>query len=90
MERVLVSREIAVPGVQAADAAEMRLHPPNLALLRELARGTDGEFDAPTSAILRHRGAQIITYRSVDSSLLPAVILLLLGEVFIRRRYLSS
>jgi hypothetical protein len=90
MERVLVSREIAVPGVEAADAAEMRLHPPNLALLRELAGGTGGEFDAPASHLLRHRGALVTTYRPVDSSLLPAVILLLLGEVFIRRRYLSD
>jgi Mg-chelatase subunit ChlD len=89
-ERVLLRREIAVPGSQAADSAEMRLRPANEPLLREIAQATGGGFDAPVSAILRHRGATVIIHHSLDWILLPLAILMLLSEVFIRRRYLGD
>ncbi|HJU28853.1 MAG TPA: hypothetical protein VJ718_06765, partial [Candidatus Binataceae bacterium] len=89
-ERVLLRREVADPGPEAADLAEMRLRPPNEPLLRQFAQATGGEFDARVGAILRHRGATVIIYRSLDWILLPLTILLLLAEVLIRRRYLGD
>src|SRR5439155_4143767 len=82
-ERVLLRRDIAVAGSQAADAAELRLQPPNLALLREIGRETGGDFDAPVSKILQRTGATVTTYHSVESLLLPLAIILMLGEVYV-------
>jgi Mg-chelatase subunit ChlD len=89
-ENVILRREVAVLGPGAADAAELRLRPPNLALLRQLAHATGGDFNAPVSTILRPRGATITTYRNIDSTLLPLALVLLLGEVFVRRRLLDD
>ena len=88
-ENVLLRREVAAPGPGAADAAEMRLRPPNLALLRRLAQATGGGFDVPAATILRPLGATVTTYRTLESFLLPLAIALLLAEVFIRRRLLT-
>jgi hypothetical protein len=89
-ERVLLRREIAMAGSQAADAAELRLRPPNLVLLREIGRQTGGGSDAPISKILRRSGATVTTYRSIELLLLPLAIILMLCEVYIRRRFLGD
>jgi hypothetical protein len=89
-ERVLLRREVAVAGSQPADAAELRLMPANVTLLRQLAHGTGGEFNAPVAQMLKRSGATITSFRAVDPFLLPLVIVLVLGEVFVRRRYLGD
>jgi Ca-activated chloride channel homolog len=89
-ERVLLRRDIAVAGSQAADAAELRLRPPNLALLREIGRQTGGDFDAPVSKILQRTGATVTTYHSVEPLLLPLTIILVLSEIYVRRRFLGD
>jgi hypothetical protein len=89
-ERVLVRREVAVPAAGPADEAELRLRPPNLDLLRELARATRGAAGAPAAQMLQAHGELITVYRDADPYLLPLVIVLLLGEVFVRRRYLGD
>ncbi|HTT77052.1 MAG TPA: VWA domain-containing protein [Candidatus Binataceae bacterium] len=89
-ERVLLERPIAVAGRGAADAAELRLRPPNYGLLRALAENTGGRFDTPVAEDLRPVGATVIGYRGVNGTLLPIAIVLMLGEVFIRRRLLGD
>jgi hypothetical protein len=89
-ERVLLRREVAVAGSQPADAAELRLMPANVTLLRQLAHGTSGEFNAPVAQMLKRSGATVTSFRPVDPFLLPLVIVLVLGEVFVRRRYLGD
>jgi Ca-activated chloride channel family protein len=89
-ERVLVRREVAVPEAGPADQAELRLRPANLDLLRELARATGGAVGAPAAQMLEPRGQLVTIYRDANPYLLPLVILLLLGEVFVRRRYLGD
>jgi Ca-activated chloride channel family protein len=90
LEHMLIHRQIAVPGAQAADTAELRIGPPNVGLLREIALQTGGAYDAPVSEMVRHHGATVITYRSVDSWLVPLVIVLLLADVFVRRRFIGD
>ncbi len=89
-ERVLVRREVAVPESGPADQAELRLRPANLDLLRELARATGGAVGAPAAQMLESRGELVTIYRDANPYLLPLVIVLLLGEVFVRRRYLGD
>jgi Mg-chelatase subunit ChlD len=89
-ERVLVRREVAVPQTGPADQAELELRPANLVMLRELARATEGAVGARPAEMLAPRGQLITIYRDADPYLLPLVIVLLLGEVFVRRRYLGD
>ena len=89
-ERVLARREFAAAGAMPADAAELRLRPPNLALLRSLAEATGGGFDQSAATLARYRGRTITVRRSADSLLLPLAIALFLGEVFVRRRFLGD
>jgi hypothetical protein len=89
-ERVLVRREVAVPEAGPADQAELRLRPANLDLLRQLARATGGAVAAPPAQVLEHRGELITVYRDANPYLLPLVIVLILGEVFMRRRFLGD
>jgi Ca-activated chloride channel homolog len=89
-ERVLVRREVAVPEAGPADQAELRLRPANLDLLRELARATGGAVGAPAAQMLEPQGQLVTLYRDANPYLLPLVIVLLLGEVFVRRRYLGD
>jgi Ca-activated chloride channel family protein len=89
-ERVLVRREVAVPEAGPADQAEFRLRPANLDLLRQLARATGGVVAAPPAQILGHRGELVTVYRDANPYLLPLVIVLILGEVFMRRRFLGD
>jgi hypothetical protein len=89
-ERVLLERPVAIAGPGAADAAELRLRPPDRDLLRTLAIGTGGAFGATLADDLRPAGAMAVSYRSVGSELLPVAILLMLAEVFVRRRFLGD
>jgi hypothetical protein len=89
-ERVLVRREVAVPEAGPSDQAELRLRPANLDLLRELARATGGAVGAPAAQMLEPQGQLVTIYRDANPYLLPLVIVLLLGEVFVRRRYLGD
>ncbi|HLI81101.1 MAG TPA: VWA domain-containing protein [Candidatus Binataceae bacterium] len=89
-ERVLMQREFASTGRPAADADEVRIRPRNLALLRNLATATGGAMDAPVAEILKPTGALITVHRSAEPLLLPLAIVLFLGEVFIRRRFLGD
>ena len=90
IEQALTRREFASAGAIPADAAELRLRPPDLDLLRRLARETGGEFDPAWPSLARHRGRTITMRQSADSILLPLAILLFLGEVFVRRRFLGD
>jgi len=58
--------------------------------LRDLAVGTQGEYAASIKEMVTHGGAKIRTWRPLDSTLLPIAILLILGDVFVRRRYLGN
>jgi len=89
-ERVLLRREVASKGVQALDAAELRLRAANEPLLRTIAADTGGEFDAPVSKIVQRSGAMITTYESVDRLLLPLAMLTLLIAVLVHRRFLAN
>ncbi|MGH7836266.1 MAG: VWA domain-containing protein, partial [Candidatus Binataceae bacterium] len=75
-ERVILRREIAATGAGVADAAELRLRPTDTALLRDLAGGTQGKYDASIGETIAHGGARIRTWRPIDSTLLPIAILL--------------
>jgi Mg-chelatase subunit ChlD len=89
-EKVIEQREFATAGSIPADSAELRIKPPNLELLRRLSAATHGAFDATPAAIARHSGQTVAFRRSADPWLIPLVIMLFLGEVFVRRRYLGD
>jgi uncharacterized membrane protein len=89
-ERVLVRREVAVPEAGPADQAELRLRPVNLDLLRELAGATGGAVGVSPARMLEPRSQLVKIYRNANPYLLPLVIILLLGDVFVRRRYLGD
>ena len=89
-EKVLEQREFAAAGSIPADTAELRIKPPNLELLRRLATATHGAFDASAATIARHGDQTVAFRRSADPWLIPLVIMLFLGEVFVRRRYLGD
>ena len=89
-EKILEQRDFAAAGSIPADSAELRLKPPDLELLRRLSTATHGAFDAPAATIVRHSGQTVAFRRSADPWLIPLVIMLFLGEVFVRRRYLGD
>ena len=89
-EKVIEQREFATAGSIPADSAELRIKPPNLELLRRLSAATHGAFDATPAIIARHTGQTVAFRRSADPWLIPLVIMLFLGEVFVRRRYLGD
>ncbi len=88
-EQVLLSRQFAVVGTPPADAAELKIRPPNVELLRRIATETHGEFDAPTSAIVKRTGAMVTVHSSATTGLIPIAIALMLAEVLVRRRFLG-
>lgn len=85
LEQALERRPLIVAPV-AADAAELKLRPPDIDLLRNLALATGGALTVAPSEVLKRRGATVTDYRSAAPYLLPLAILLLLGSVFVRRR----
>lgn len=89
-ERVLLRREVAAPGVESADAAELRLRPPNRSLMEALAQATGSKYDAKIDQIATHRGAQVIVWQPIESILVPLAAVLLLADVMIRRRWLDG
>jgi Ca-activated chloride channel homolog len=89
-ERIIEQREFATPGSIAADSAELRIRPPNVELLRDLASATRGGFGASDAEIVQHTGTMVTVRTSADSILLPIIIMLFLGEVFVRRRFLGD
>ncbi len=89
-ERVLTQRDFASPGALPSDAAELRLRPANVELLERLAQATRGAYDAAPSAVAAHGGGSITVRRDASPMLLPLAILLFLGEVFVRRRFLGD
>ena len=89
-ENVLLRREVAVLGPRRRRLRRDASAAADLPLLRQLAQVTGGEFDAPIRRILMPRGATVTTYRSLDPMLLPLAILLLLADVFVRRRLLAE
>jgi Ca-activated chloride channel homolog len=88
VEQILLQRQIAAAGPGSADAAELKLRPPNASLMRALASGTRGQFDSSVQAELSSAGATVVTYREISRILVPLAILLIVGDVFIRRRFL--
>lgn len=84
-EQALTSEPLAVPAAPPADADELSLRPPNTELLRRLAAGSNAGFEVPNSQMLRITGNTIMVHRSAVPYLIPLAILLLLGEVFVRR-----
>jgi Mg-chelatase subunit ChlD/uncharacterized membrane protein len=89
-ERVLMQREFASTGTASADADEVRIRPRNLSLLKNLALATGGALDASPAEILKPSGALVTVHRSAEPLLLPLAIVLFLGEVFVRRRFLGD
>lgn len=89
-ESVITHRDFASPGAIPSDAAELRLRPPNLELLGRLARATHGGLDAAAEAIALHHGGTVTARRDASYLLLPLAIVLFLGEVFVRRRFLGD
>jgi hypothetical protein len=89
-EQVLTHRDFASPGALPLDAAELRLRPANLELLTELAHATRGAVDAMPETVAAHTGGTVTVSREASSLLLPVAILLFLGEVFVRRRFLGD
>jgi hypothetical protein len=89
-ERVLEQREFATAGSIPADAAELRIKPVNVELLRHLSKVTHGEFDATAEVIARHTGQTVAFRRSAEPWLIPLLIALFLGEVFVRRRFIGD
>jgi Mg-chelatase subunit ChlD len=89
-EKVLEQRDFATAGSIPADTAELRIKPPNLELLRRLSSATHGAFDATPATVARHGDRTVAIRRSADPWLIPIVIALFLGEVFVRRRYLGD
>jgi Ca-activated chloride channel family protein len=89
-ERVLTHRDFAALGALASDAAELRLRPPNLALLGHLAKATHGALEATPETITAHTSSTVTVHRDAAPMLLPFAILLFLGEVFVRRRFLGD
>jgi Ca-activated chloride channel family protein len=89
-ERVLLQRQFASTGSIPADAEELKIRPPNLALLKSIATSTQGAMDASDAEIVKPSGRMITVRRSAEPLLLPLAILLFLGEVFIRRRFLGD
>jgi len=84
-EELLASQPFAVASNRAADADELSLRPPNIELLRRIAMASNGAFDAPPRQMLRITGHTITVHRSANPYLIPLAMLLLLGEVFVRR-----
>ena len=89
-ERVLTQREFASTGTASADEDEVRIRPRNLTLLKNLALATGGALDASAAEILKPSGALVTVHRSAEPFLLPLAIMLFLGEVFVRRRFLGD
>jgi Mg-chelatase subunit ChlD len=86
-EEILASNEFAVASKGAAGSAELKLLAPNLALLRQLAAETGGGFGESPAEVARRRGAKVTIRRSAESILVPIAIALVLGEIFVRRRF---
>ena len=84
-DQALTSEPFAVPAARPADADELSLRPPNTELLRRLAVGSNAGFEVPVSRMLRITGRTVTVHRSAAPYLIPLAILLLLGEVFVRR-----
>jgi len=89
-EKILAQREFASTGQADADADEMKVRPPNLAMLARLAATTGGALHASDAQVVQPQGATITTRRSADSWLLPIALVLFLTEVFVRRRFLGD
>jgi len=89
-ERVLTHRDFASLGELPSDAAELRLRPANVDLLGRLALATRGALDAAPETVAAHRGGTVTIRREASLELLPLAILLFLGEVFVRRRFLGD
>jgi Ca-activated chloride channel family protein len=90
VEKVIARRQFASAGTISSDQAELRLRPADLDLLRRLARATQGEFNPSLGDVVRHTGATVAVWRTADPFLLPLAIILFLGEVFVRRRFLAD
>ena len=89
-EKALLERPIAVAGSEPSDAAEMRIKPANRRLLRAIASESGGVFAPSISRLVRRSGATVTGYRSLAPILLPLAILLMLGDVFVRRRMIGD
>jgi len=90
VEQPLLSRQFAVPGPLAADAAELRIRPANVELMRRVAAETDGGFGQPPARILKRTGATVAVRNSAEPYLLPLAIALILAEAFVRRRLIAE
>jgi hypothetical protein len=89
-EQVLSRRDVATIGRDDADADELKLRPADTGLLRQLAESTRGKYDASVREVAVHGNSTIPTWRPIDSILVPFGILMLLGDVFVRHRYLGD
>jgi len=89
-EQLLLTRQFAVPGPLTADAAELRIRPANIELLKRIGQETGGGFAQSPAKILEHTGATVIVHSGTEPYLLPLAILLILGEAFVRRRLLTD
>ncbi len=89
-ESVLLQRKFASAGAASPDAAELRIRPPDIDLMRRIASATGGTLNAAPATIARATGAMVTVRKSAEPYLLPLAIFFFLGEVFVRRRLLGD
>lgn len=90
IENVLLEREFASAGAVNPDAAELRLRPPDIDLMRRIAVTTGGALDATPAKIAKATGAIVTVHKSAEPYVLPLAIIFFLGEVLVRRRLLGD
>lgn len=89
-ERLLLQRNFASVGRVSSDAAELELKPSNLSLLREIARATGGRYQPTLDDLLQQSGNKVPIWIPIGRIMPTVAVLLLLGDVLIRRRFLDA
>jgi Mg-chelatase subunit ChlD len=89
-EQTLASRAFVVTAMTPGELDELRLRRPDRELLGRLAGVTGGSLNPLPGALLKRSGPRVAVYRSARRALIPLAIVLLLGEVFLRRRLLGA
>lgn len=89
-EKVLVQRDFASAGSVPADSDELKIRPPDTILLGQLSQSTGGAIGAEAADIVKPTGTRVTVWRSATPILLPFALMLFLGEVFVRRRFLGD
>jgi hypothetical protein len=89
-EQLLLERDFASTGQRAADSAEMELRPANVALLTEIARSTGGRYHPGLPDLLQRSGGKVRIWMPITGLAPPAAIMMILGDVLVRRRFIGE